>query len=136
MDPKKQELNPDLKQIYERVMSTDVKRNETPGAASAPAPEGPQPAPAVPPPAQAPAPQEPSMTVAPQTPQAAGPVPYLPSTPPRTQTAKTSEPAVKPGTAAKKSDGNYLFSGKLIAILVVVGLVLWGVVWAKVLNLF
>jgi hypothetical protein len=130
MDPKKQELNPELKQIYERVMSTDVKKNEVPVSSAQPqavAPQvNPQPAPLQPP--------SPTPTAGPAPLSA----PYLPQTPPAQQAipSPTPNPQPTPGMSVKKTHSKSMLSGKIIAMLLMVLFVAWGVLWAKIFELF
>jgi hypothetical protein len=130
MDPKKQELHPELKQIYDRVMSTDVKR----APAGTPAPAS-QPGPTV---AAPTAPNIPSAPSPAPAPEPTGPAPFLPTTPPKPAQAQSAPaaPQMNPSVQAKKSSAKSSFSGKIIALLVVVVLVAWGVLWAKIFALF
>jgi hypothetical protein len=126
MDPKKQELNPELKQIYERVMNTDVKRPDAPS-------------PGTPPPQAAPQPQtQPPVSAAPQPQAAPQPVPSMPYLNPDQPkaTPPPAAPQVKSQPTAKKQGGKNAFSGKIIVALIAVVLVLWGVFWAKFFALF
>lgn len=146
MDPKKQQnLTPELKQIYERVMNTQVKKDEP----QAPAPQSTSsttPPPAAPtiPVATSSTPTTPTVPQAPAQNEA-----FLSSVPPRPIT-DSSKPFVFTGKAPKPEEHAQQPSGSpsatptkskkistpIIAVLVIVLVVVWGVFWAKLLGLF
>ncbi len=141
MDSKKQNLTPELKQIYDRVMNTQVEAK--PATGTAPTPQTP------PPPAAAPITTTPPLNTATTTPEA--PKSAMKITPPAggvqapgAATMNTDKPFVfsgnkvttPQGTTSVKVEGSKGVSGVVIAGLVVVLLVVWGVFWAKLLGLF
>jgi hypothetical protein len=112
MDSKKQELSPELKQVYERVMNTQVAKDTA-------------------------APGTPA-TSAPQTPAPAVAAPSVQTQPsPQPSAAPTPAPTIAnlKGTTAKGGSKSML-SGKVIGLLVVVLLAVWGVFWAKLFGMF
>ena len=158
MDQKKQNLTPELKEIYDRVMNTQVQNapgtpmNGNDAAKTPPIPENhPQntmTAPAAPQPSPVPNPSP----VPPPPPPAAA----QPAQPTQPATNATSNPAA-PNPIGKNS--NFVFTGnkmttpagtatvqvnsggKKISGMVIVGLVLvllavWAVFWAKIFGLF
>ncbi len=147
MDPKKQQnLTPELKQIYERVMNTQVKK-DTPQASATPQPATTT---TTPPPASPTTPPENTAPATPQTPQApAQNEAFLSSVPPRPIT-DSSKPFVFTGKAPKPEEHAQQPSGSptatptkskkistpIIVVLVVVLVIVWGVFWAKLLGLF
>lgn len=161
MDPKKQQsLTPELKQIYERVMNTQVSPNTPPAAPVQTATPTPSP---VTPPVSAP--------VTPSQPMPSQPVPEIPTAPPVTQPiannpAPNSTPAQNLGGIAQKplsanpqpftfsnkapsptqaANPNQPFSattkpkkkmsGMIIGALVVVLVAVWTLFWIKFFNL-
>ena len=147
MDPKKQALNPELKQIYERVMNTQIKPlpgDATPttaalatGATTLATPAAPTDA-NKPPAAAAPP--------IPNPPAAIGTVPgaTAPSVPPK-PLGTTNNGFVFSGNKMKPAQGAQPTAGAkpagrkipmpVIMVGIVVFIVIWGVVWAKVLGL-
>lgn len=152
MDPKKQELNPELKEIYDRVMNTQVKNEAQPQSAlSQPLPQAQQ---------------------APLQSQPANPDPFAPSTTPVKQpgsfanaqsgptavsfpshgplapqertaqfapfvfTGNKVTTAQEPNTSQSQTHTNKKISGPIIAVLVVILLVAWALFWAKFFGLF
>lgn len=149
MDPKKQDLTPELKQIYERVMNTQVQKlapsppSTTPGttppaATSAPVSSPQPPIPNMP----AGTPQAAQPPQAPTTPQQGG---FLSSVPPRpltdtqsfafTGNKVTTQPASQ-GHPQKGIVEGKKISTPIIALLVVVLITAWGLFWAKFFGLF
>lgn len=146
MDPKKQNLTPELKQIYDRVMNTQVKKPEPAAPVAAPTTTtAPNAAPQTPVAAANP---NPTPTTAPQQPQPGGNVgnnAFLSSTPPRPltgdktfvftgnkmTTAQGTTEVHAPGTVAKKK-----ISPPILIAGIVVGVVVWALIWAKVFGLF
>lgn len=161
MDPKKQDLTPELKQIYERVMNTQVKKPEgvTQGVGQPTPPAAGQtpsvgtlsggaglsgastPAPPPPPPLSnvAPNPTPPQGSTQPNE-------GFLSSVPPRPVTEsksfvftgnKITTPQSSPIAGAQTGlAGGKKISGKIIALLVVVLFVVWAVFWTKFFGLF
>ena len=154
MDPKKQQnLTPELKQIYDRVMNTQVAKPQ--GASQIPSqpqtaapqtsipPQDASPA-SPPPPASAPTPSAPQ-TQAPAVP--ASPASFLSSMPARpiTDTAKsftfsgkvdekTDEKTPHAPAQEQKASGKKI-SGKMIGFLAVGLVVIWSLFWVKFFGL-
>ena len=164
MDPKKQDLNPELKQVYDRVMNTKVAaQGNAPSEQTAPG--------TPPPPSVAPNPQNPlgaapgstspqtSQENTPQSPPGASPMQgsaqapvqgtpqnqFLSSAPPRPVAGGTGSfvftgnKVITPqgGAQAQKTGGGKgLFSSKIILLLVLILIAVWGVLWAKIFALF
>ncbi|KKR26496.1 MAG: hypothetical protein UT57_C0032G0009 [Microgenomates group bacterium GW2011_GWC1_39_7] len=136
MDPKKN-LTPELKQIYDRVMNTQVKKPENPTET----PSGPITNP-VPSPIEAnvtPSPlpsQEPIQQPSPN-PAAPSPINTAPTTKPFVFTGnKISSPQVKTETGNQAHvSQNKKLSGKIVAMFVVVLIVIWTLIWAKFFGL-
>ncbi|OGH16984.1 MAG: hypothetical protein A3C30_01900 [Candidatus Levybacteria bacterium RIFCSPHIGHO2_02_FULL_40_18] len=140
MDPKKQELNPELKQIYDRVMNTQVKTQaptSAPAVSSQPTlsvpaspSQGGQNPSAPPPPASVPP------GGASQPGASAPPVGGIQSTPfvftgnkiTTPQLSQTSQPQMNTAPAKK-------ISGPMIAVGVVILIVIWAFFWAKIFGL-
>lgn len=134
MDQKKQDLNPELKQIYERVMNTQVSKPETPiaGSATPPPPATPDAASAQ----TAPPPPQPNPTGAPFISNAA-PKPITENktfvfTGNKIVTPQ-NQPHAPANTATPAKKG---VTGPIIGVLVVILVVVWGVFWAKIFALF
>lgn len=137
MDPKKQELNPELKEIYDRVMNTQVKSEGQPQSApSQPPPVTPQ-APAAPPPpagqsdlrgAAAEANRDPFFSPPPQRP--------ITDTKPFVFTGNKVTTPREPNTSQSQTYTNRKISGPIITVLVVVLIVVWALFWAKFFGLF
>lgn len=160
MDPKKQALNPELKQIYERVMNTQIK----------PQPGAPTPTTNIPPTAQnaatPPIPNPAAATTENKPPIiTTPPIPNPPAAAPTTPTAANAAPAMGtnpaiPPQPLSNTNNGFVFSGNKMksaqpgtpaptagklgakkipmpAIMagIVVLIVVWGVVWALVLGL-
>ena len=133
MDPKKQELNPELKQIYERVMNTQVgapASPQSPISEQAPTQSVP-PHPAIQTPAKATTnvTQDPFQASAPQGP-AVDTKPFVftgnkVTTPQETHTPQSQSAAV----ISKK------MSEPIIAVLALILIVVWGLFWAKFFGL-
>ena len=138
MDPKKQDLNPELKQIYDRVMNTQVGSKPS-GAESLPPGQSPLGgggggAPATPPPTQPHVPVQPAP--AQTTPQ---PVVLQPISEPKSFVF-TGNKIVSP-QGGTHTDSNVItskkgLSGSIIAVLVVILVIAWGSFWAKIFGLF
>lgn len=126
MDPKKQELNPELKEIYDRVMNTQVKNPQNTTASTAVSAGAPQPGSFAPPVGGAQsAPQNPS---APPPPQTSAPVsPNL-----------ENKPFIFTGNKLTQahSGSSKKISKPIIAVFVVILIVVWGLFWAKFFGLF
>ena len=159
MDPKKQELNPELKEIYDRVMNTQVKSEGQP-----------QSAPSQPPPATPQAPSAPPGTVRNPAPPPAGQSdlggatadaerdPFFsppPQRAPSTAVSLHSQPGSlapagagaqsapfvftgsklttsrEPNASQSQTYTNKKLSGPIIAVLVAVIIVAWALFWAK-----
>ncbi|KKQ96068.1 MAG: hypothetical protein A3C27_01450 [Candidatus Levybacteria bacterium RIFCSPHIGHO2_02_FULL_39_36] len=151
MDPKKN-LTPELKQIYDRVMNTQVKKPENPTET----PSGPITNP-VPSPIEAnvtPSPLPSQEPIQQPSPNPAAPSPintaptneaFLSSVPPRPLTDtkpfvftgnKISSPQVKTETGNQAHvSQNKKLSGKIVAMFVVVLIVIWTLIWAKFFGL-
>lgn len=137
MDPKKQDLSPELKEVYERVMNTQAK--PTTGGAPAPAPTVPQaaptPSPSMPTP-PAPAPAAPTPEAAPPTPTPTTQT-IEPTTPAPSTFAFSGNKMTSPqGTAAKDTAGKKKIPPFVIPIGVVVLVIAWAALWAKIFGLF
>ena len=126
MDPKKQDLNPELKQIYDRVMNTQAPNapvtplpsREAGSSFAGQVPFQPAPAQAIPQPAQPAAPQpisEPKAFVF------TGNKIMTPQGETHTSNVITSKKGL---------------SGSIIAVLVVILVIAWGALWAKIFGLF
>lgn len=116
MDPKKQELTPELKQIYDRVMNTQVKPSPAPQQAPT----------ATPPPPQAQ-----------QAPNQTSQESFLSSVPPRPVTAAQSFAfSGKTAESQEAESGKKMDAGKIIAAGVVILVIVWAVFWAKFFELF
>lgn len=162
MDPKKQDLTPEMKQIYDRVMNTQVNKPQTPPSVSQTQPASPLSelntsqlsTPPIPESQSTTAPQEAIQTppVSPATPTAqAAPdsssesEAFLSSVPPRpvtdnqsfafsnnkVTTGTSSAPAPQVSNTSQKK-----FSTPVIAFGMIVLVVVWAVVWAKIFGLF
>ena len=145
MDQKNQNLTPELKQIYDRVMNTQVKQPPTPAAAST----GPIPAPSnggqiTPPTPQPMAQPSPASTTQPSSLPTNQPSGTLPSVPPRPLTddkkpfvfngkVEGEQNDTQPGTHA--AEGKKI-SGSVIVLGVAVLIIVWGLLWAKIFGLF
>ena|SRR3990172_8370433 len=136
MDPKKQELNPELKEIYDRVMNTQVKSEAQPQSApSQPPPQAPQ-APAAPPgtvwnpapPPSAEAKQDPFFSPPPQR--------SITDTKPFVFTGNKVTTPQEPNASQSQTHTNKKISAPIIAVLVVVLIVVWALFWAKFFGLF
>ncbi len=129
MDPKKQDLNPELKQIYDRVMNTQVPNK----------PSGTEPLQNVTP---TPSPQ-PSIST-PQGPTQAAPLPPQPAAPQPISEPKsfvfTGNKVITPqdgGQGTTQTAGTKKgIPGILIGVLVVILVIAWGALWAKIFGLF
>jgi len=156
----KQNLTPELKQAYDRIMNTPAPTKNIP-VATQPGTAGPQ-APTPTPPIPTPGPSVTPPTATPNTPIATPNTtpqptpthaPFLSSIPPRpvTQTgsfafsdkkvqqAPTPTPAAHPGAVAGGTSAvvvNKKLSGPIVAILIVVLVVVWTLFWAKFFNIF
>ena len=119
MDPKKSELNPELKEIYERVMNTQVKDESQPQSTPPPQQQT-----TPPPPPAAPQPPNP----APQTPVTSTNFVFTGNKVTTPEPMHISQPQAHSGPAKK-------MSGSIIAILVVILIVVWGLFWAKLFGL-
>lgn len=125
MDPKKQDLNPELKQIYDRVMNTQVAKSTASPQSQTPIIS--QPTVAQP------------VTVAP--PQTSPPTQAVPQpiSEPKAFVFTGNKIITPQGeahlgtqtTASKKG-----LSGSIITILVVILVIAWGALWAKIFGLF
>lgn len=161
MDPKKQALTPELKQIYDRVMSTQVSGQQ---AAATTTPSTPQQTATTPP--VVPSTPEPTTTLGdlasvttppvatPVVPVSSAPVTpppapvdntFLSSTPPRPladtkpfvfsgKVEKPKEEAHNDTVHAQPATGKKM-SSKIIVMLVGVLVVVWGLFWAKFFGL-
>lgn len=147
MDPKKQELNPELKEIYDRVMNTQAKSEAQPQSASS------QPPPAAP---QAPA-APPGTVLSPASPPPAGQSvlrgdtaeakqdPFFSPQPQRSITDtkpfvftgnKVTTPQTPYATQSQMNPtSSKKVSGPIIAVLVVLLIVVWTLFWAKFFGL-
>ena len=136
MDPKKQDLNPELKQIYDRVMNTQVAK-----------PSGAEPLRG----------GAPTASPQPQTPTIPQPTVAQPVTAPPPQTPPPPQAAPQPISEPKDfvftgnkiispqgeihadthaADSKKGLSGSIIAVLVVILVIAWGAFWAKIFGLF
>lgn len=134
MDPKNTDLTPELKQVYDRVMNTQIK---TPESLSATPPSS-QPS------APAPLPSAPSQTpsTTPSNPTT-GQDPFLSSLPPRP--IADTKPFVFTGnkvttheenqSSRVKSSSSNKISVKIIGLVVVVLIVVWALFWTKLFGL-
>lgn len=148
MDPKKQDLNPELKEIYDRVMNTQVKPNaptattpppQTPTSAATPIASAPSAVPPigspVMPPAGSPTTPQPN-----QGPTQAGiPQPGVESKPFVFTGNKVTTPQATTSPQLNQaqihtSSGKKL-STPVIAVLVVILIVVWALFWAKIFGL-
>ncbi len=145
MDPKKQDLTPELKQIYDRVMNTQVAGKTPAGLNSAPD----TPISSTPPTntqSQSAATPLVNPTISqPGTTQESVSQPFLSSVPPRP--IADTKPFVFTGkkieTSSTLPEGNQVqangskkMSGKIIAVSVGALIILWSVFWAKFFGLF
>ena len=155
----KQNLTPELKQAYDRIMNTPAPATTTPVAqpntttpqAPTPQPPIPTPGPSVTPPTTT-APSTistPATTPQPEPAQS----PFLSSVPPRQVTSTgsfsfsdkkgqaptapttTHQAGVVPGGASTAATNKKL-SGPIVAILIAVLVVVWTLFWAKFFNIF
>lgn len=154
MDPKKQDLTPELKQIYDRVMNTQVANKTPAGLNSTPA----TPISNSPPTTQVPSTNttntqwqsaatplvNPTISQPATTPESVS-QPFLSSVPPRpiTETKPFVFTGKKIETSNASPEGNQVqangskkMSGKIIAASVGVLIILWSVFWAKFFGLF
>lgn len=130
MDPKKQELNPELKEIYERVMNTQVK---TP--ASSP--------PVTPPPAQNPSaptavsPPAGGSELGSFAPAGAGAqsAPNVETKPFVFTGSKITTPQDPLTSQSQTAAPGKKISGPIIIGSVVILVILWGLFWAKIFGL-
>ena len=137
MDPKKQELNPELKEIYDRVMNTQVKSESQPQSTPSQTPPATPQAPTAPPPpagqiplrgATAEASQDPSLSSAPVRP--------LVDTKPFVFTGNKVTTQQEPHTSQSQMFSTpKRVSGPVIAVLVVILIVVWALFWAKIFGL-
>lgn len=147
MDPKKQELNPELKEIYDRVMNTQAKSEAQPQSApSQPPPATPQ-APAAPPgTVRNPAPPPPvGQNILRGATAEANQDPFF--SPPPQRSITDTKPFVFTGNKVTTPQAPYAtqsqmnltsskrVSGPIIAVLVVVLIVVWTLFWAKFFGL-
>ncbi|MBI4091649.1 MAG: hypothetical protein HY427_00355 [Candidatus Levybacteria bacterium] len=142
MDPKKQELNPELKEIYDRVMNTQVKSPSSPTSVSAGVPQ---------PVSLANAQSDPTPI------KHVDPFASVQSAP--TSVSAPQSGAPQPGASASAQSAPFVFTGNkvttpqeptafqsqtstnkkistpIIAVLVVVLIVVWALFWAKFFGL-
>lgn len=146
MDPKKQELNPELKQIYDRVMNTQAARPQQPAPSAQPQPGTPTvPSQTLTPPIVTPPQPVPSGGAVPAPQNVPGqsvtPQPIVPNSGSFVFTgnkviAPKNDGKAQPAAGAQKFAAKKGFSGKLITVGLVLLIVVWGVVWAKIFGLF
>lgn len=144
MDPKKQDLSPELKEVYERVMNT---RAPTPAAPTTPN-ATPQPAaaqPSVVPPTSQPTPAVPAAptpVVAPPTPEAPKPADgasaqvVTPAAPGPTSFSFSGNKMTTPQGTTTNNAAKKKIPPFAIPIGVVVLIIAWAALWAKVFGLF
>lgn len=124
MDPKKQDLNPELKQIYDRVMNTQVPNKPV----NPPAPQAAAPTPVEQTP---PVPAQPAMPQPQPTPQPISGAKSFVFTGNKIITPQGANQNATQTTSTKKG-----IPGSLIAVLIVILVIAWGALWAKIFGLF
>ena len=141
MDQKNQNLTPELKQIYNRVMNTQVKQPPAPAASTGPITTPSNGGQVTPPTPQTTTPQPIAQPSSLPTNQPSG---TLPSVPPRPLTddkkpfvfngkVEGEQNDTQPGTHA--AEGKKI-SGSVIVLGVAVLIIVWGLLWAKIFGLF
>lgn len=154
MDPKKQDLSPELKEVYDRVMNTTAKPTQTPPPAGGPNPSTPTPA------APAATVQVETQTSAPANEPNQSSAPTMVTTTVQTPaTSPTSQPAaagnMPAGTAPAAAPTAFVFNGNkmtsdgkttaagkkktpgfLIPLGVVILVIAWAAIWAKFFGIF
>ena len=145
MDPKNQNLTPELKQIYDRVMNTEVQKAGAPQGSAPQTPIHTSPATPVAPPATPVSTPASPAAMPPPTIPTANPHDVLSSAPPRPLTddktfvfngSKITTPEGSTEAHAQAAPGtSKKISGKIIGLLVVVLVIVWGLFWAKLFGL-
>ncbi len=151
MDPKKQDLTPELKEIYDRVMNVQVPAGDKNAAPTAGVTAAPTPSdhPVVAPTIQAQTPHETEPTPQPAASNLSEPAgaksdPFLPSAQPRPLTDDksfvfTGNKITTPQGSTETHTGAHpqkKISTPIIAAGVIVGVVIWALVWAKIFGIF
>ena len=155
MDPSKQNLSPELKEVYDRVMNTQTAKPAAGAQPAAPASSmpsapsaAPQTTPPVEPPVQAATPAmgvqtTTSAPVMPSAPSAMPSAPVAPSAPSASPQAPSPTTFVfnggkvsTPNAKTEAASGKKKFPTFLIPVGILVLVVAWAILWAKIFKLF
>jgi hypothetical protein len=139
MDPKKQDLSPELKEVYERVMNTQAPAAGAPTTPNA-APQSGVTQPTTPQPTP-PTPAAPTTVVAPATPETPKPAEgapqvVTPATPGPTSFSFSGNKMTTPQGTTTSNSAKKKLPPFVIPIGVVVLIIAWAALWAKVFGLF